>query len=113
MGRKLPIKTKRIELTGEYEGWWADVRTNPPVGPLLDAITAFESANKEKIGEIIPAIYDMLELIVHKWNFVDEKGKDLPFNRDSLRKLPLEVLVLLAQKSQEEILEVPLAPSTS
>lgn len=112
MKRVMPVKTKRIELEGEYDGWWYEIRTNPPVGPLIDAIGAFEGANKEKLAEILPAIYTLLELTIHTWNFVDEKGKDLPANKDGIKKLPIDLLMLTAEKSQEAVLAVPLARST-
>ena len=117
MKRTMPVKTKRIELEGEYEGWWYEIRTNSPVGPLTDAFCAFEAANKEnlaeiRLSEVMPPIYKLLELTLHNWNFVDEKGKDLPANKDGIRKLPIDLLMPVAEKIQETILEVPLAHST-
>lgn len=113
MKRKMPVKTRRIELEGEYEGWWYEIRTNPPVGPLIDAISTFEAANKESLAEILPPIYTLLELIIHSWNFVDEKGKDLSANKDGIKKLPIDLVMLVAEKSQEAVLAVPLARSTN
>ena len=107
----MPIKTVRIELGGEYQGWWADIRTNPPVGLLIDAIAAFEKADHEEIGEIMPPIYDMLELTVNAWNFVDEKGKDIPATRDGLKRTPIDLLMILANKVQEAVVSLPLASS--
>lgn len=113
MGRKMPVKTRRIELEGDYKDWWVDVRINPPVGLLFDSIAIFESANKENIKEVLPPIYDILGLVIHQWNFVDEKGKDLPATKEGTKKLSIDILMLLTTKVIEVILEVPLAPSTS
>lgn len=114
--RTMPIKTKRITLEGDFEGWWADIRTNPPVGILLDAIVAFQKAQAERSNEddfsgILPPIYDMLTLTIAKWNFVDEKGKDLPANLDGVKRLPLDLIMLLALKVQEATVGLPLANS--
>lgn len=109
--RSMPIKTTRIELGGEYKGWWADIRTNPSVGLLIDAITTFERADKEEIGEIMPPIYDMLDLTVNSWNFVDEKGKDIPVTLDGLKRVPIDLLMVLANKVQEAVVTLPLASS--
>lgn len=112
--RTMPIKTARIELRGEYEGWWVDVRTNAPVGLLLDAMVAFQTAQAETpedIQKIGPPLYDMLDITVHKWNFVDETGKDLPANREGIKRIGLDLLILLASQVPEVIVGLPLASS--
>lgn len=112
--RTMPIKTVRLELDGDYAGWWVDIRSNPPVGLLLDAVTTFQIAQAdtpENFQAILPPIYDMLMLVITVWNFVDEKGKDLPTSPDGLKKLPIDLLVGLAAKVQEVIIGLPLASS--
>lgn len=109
---KIPIKVKRIELEGDYKGGWVDVRTNPPAGVLLDCIEAIQSANQENLKEMMPPIYSALELMVLKWNFTDQKKKDLPCNIESLKTLPIDLLVLLTTKVQEVAIGLPLANST-
>lgn len=109
--RTMPVKTRRIELKGEYKGWFADIRTNPPVGLLLDAITAFHAADKEDLDQLMPPIYDLLGLTINAWNFVDDKGKDIPATREGLKLVPIDLLMVLAAKVQEAVVVVPLVSS--
>lgn len=112
--RTMPIKTTRIELSDEYEGWWIDIQTNAPLGLLLDAMMAFQTAQietPEDIQKIGPPLYDILELTIHKWNFVDEKGKDLPANREGIKRIGLDLLILLASQVPEVVVGLPLASS--
>ena len=106
---KIPIKTRRIELDGDYEGGWVDIRTNPPAGELLDNITAIQEANQEEIKELLPPIYGILGMVIIAWNFTDAKNKDLPCDIKSLKSLPIDLLVLLTTKVQEAIAGLPLA----
>ena len=110
--RTLPVKTVRIALDGDYEGWWAEFRTNPPVGPLIDAMSAFQSADVNKIDTILPPLIDMLEQVIFKWNFVDEKGNELPCDKAGMRRLPLDLLMMLGNKVSEVVAQIPLAKST-
>lgn len=112
--RTMPIKTFRLELDGDYQDWWLSIRTNPPVGILLDAIVAFQQAQTEDSEDmrlIMPPLYRMLELVVQEWNFVDEKGKELPATLEGLRKLPIDLIITLADKVQEVVVGLPLASS--
>jgi len=109
---KIPIKTKRIELDGDYEGGWVDIRTNPPAGELLDSINAIQEANQENVGDLLPPVYGVLEMTIQAWNFTDTKDKDLPCDTKGLKSLPIDLLVLLTTKIQEAIVGLPLANST-
>jgi len=109
---KIPVKTKRIELDGDYEGGWVDICTNPPAGELLDYITAIQEANQEDMKEVLPPIYGVLEMTIQAWNFTDTKDKDLPCNTKGLKSLPVDLLVLLTTKIQEAIVGLPLASNT-
>jgi len=109
---KIPIKTKRIELDGDYEGGWIDIRTNPPAGELLDHITAIQEANQEDIKGLLPPIYGVLEMTILAWNFTDTKDSDLPCDIKGLKTLPVDLLVLLVTKIQEALVGLPLASST-
>jgi len=112
--RTMPIKKVRLELEGDYEGWWIDIRSNPPVGLLIDSITTFQTAQAEEpenFQVIMPAIFDMLLLVIIAWNFVDDKGKDIPASMNGLKQLPIDLVVGLADKVQEVIVGLPLVSS--
>ena len=110
----MPVKTARLELRGEWKGWWVDIRINAPVGLLLDAMIAFQTAQAETpedIQKVGPPLYDMLELTIHRWNFVDDQGKDLPANREGIKRIGLDLLVLLASEVPGVVVSLPLASS--
>lgn len=114
MDRKLPIKTKQINLDGDYQGWWFKIHTNPPSGVLMDCIEALEKVGGDtKISIAMPSIYSLLQLTILEWNFVDVKGRDLPITVDSFRKLPIELVMNLAVKTQEALIALPLVPKTN
>ena len=114
MDRKLPVKIKRIELDGDYQDWWLEIQTNPPSGALMDSIEALENVGKDvKLSVAMPPVYSLLQLVILKWNFVDVKGRDLSINIDSFKKLPIDLIMQLALKTQEVLIALPLAPKPS
>lgn len=135
--RTMPVKTRRIELDGDFKGWWVDIRTNPPVGLLLDALIAFQQAREAPfeqsepneqpeheegeestsdegttpLSELMPPIYDMLMLTIKVWNFVDEQGVDIPTTLEGIKQIPLDLLMLVAARVQGAIVSLPLVSS--
>jgi hypothetical protein len=69
--RKAVIKTRKIELDGEWEGWWFICRTNPPMSSIADLL----SGNIDRMIESCKGI-------IKEWNFVDEEGNPLPPPQD-------------------------------
>jgi len=64
VSRKLPVIVRKIEIEdGPYAGWWAEMRTNPPMR-VIDALS--ESMDPVEFAKLVTA-----------WNFVDEDGADL------------------------------------
>ena len=106
---KIPIKTKRIKLDGDYDGGWVDVRINPPAGELLDYIAAIQEADKEDMGKLAPPCYGILEMAIMAWNFTDAKDIDIPCDAKGLKALPVDLLILLTVKVQEAMVALPLA----
>ena len=109
MDRKLPVKTKQIDLDGDYQGWWFKIYTNPPSGALIDSVEALEKVGKEaKLSIIMPPIFSFLQLVILEWNFVDGKGRELPISIDSFKKFPIELILNLTLKTQEALIALPL-----
>jgi len=107
--RKLPVKTKQIDLDGDYEGWWFKIYTNPPSGVLIESVEALEKIDKDtKLSIVLPPIYSFLQLVILEWNFVDGKGKDLSISVDSFKKLPIELIMNLTVKAQGALITLPL-----
>lgn len=65
--RKMPVKTRQIELDGDFAGWEFTARTNPSIAVL-------EKLQSGKFGMICEALGET----VLAWNFVDEEGEALP-----------------------------------
>lgn len=82
--RKMIIRTARVELDGEYEGWWFEARTSITV----DEIEAMMAEND------IPSTKARLDNVIIEWNYVDEYGKPLEKNIRGLGKLTKELLEL-------------------
>lgn len=90
--RRMPIKTKRIDLDGDYAGWHATVRSNAPLGVFLGLTQVDTSGNGlAALGEVI----NSLPALVLAWNFVDEDGDAIPVTVAGCRKLPLDLLQAL------------------
>lgn len=66
--RKMPVKIDKVNLTGDYEGWWFVARLNPKM----------ELFNMLMRGTYDGMVTVLSELTVGEWNFVDEDGQALP-----------------------------------
>lgn len=82
---KMPIKTKEIELTGEWQGWCLTVRRNAP----LDVVLRLQGLASDE-GSLAGLIATLPDIIV-RWNFVDEDGAPLPLTAEGCRQLPLNL----------------------
>jgi len=65
--RKLPVKTKKIELKDEFDGWYFTARMNPPLGVFFDIAS----------GDLQRIMKGITRILID-WNFVDEEGAALP-----------------------------------
>jgi len=91
--RKLPVKLKKIELTGEYEGWELTMRVNPP-------FFVFDQIQSGEVDQIL----DALGLITTEWNFVDENGEPMPPpSKESYRLLPYDLVLEIVDKFTSEV----------
>ena len=67
------VRTARLELGGDYEGWWVVMRVNPP----LQVWEGFSSGDTERYDSALAAL-------VIDWNFVDDDGQPLALPKDGL-----------------------------
>lgn len=63
--RAMPVKTARLDLGGDYEGWWFTARTNPKMSLFGMLMGGTYNGMVTALGE----------LAVGEWNFVDEEGE--------------------------------------
>ena len=91
--RRMPVRTTRIELDGDYEGWWVEMRTNPP-------LAAFDELNS---GDFARMRKTLASLIVD-WNFVDEEGEPLLSAREGgVNQCTLDLMTLLVKRYDGEL----------
>lgn len=89
--RRLQVKTRRVELDGEYEGWWVTVRTNAPFGMFL-SMTQLNTNDEAGQTAALVKMVNMLPDLIHGWNFVDEEGEPLPCDAAGVRRLPMDLI---------------------
>lgn len=111
--RKLPVKVETIQLNGDYKGWEFTCRTNPPWGDFVNKLVELDKVDQTKPAEANDKLYELLSYMVTGWNFVDENGKDIPFNRKGFDKVPLDLIRETIQRAREAIEKIPLAPNAS
>lgn len=79
------VKTRRIELDGEFEGYWFVTQVNPPMYVLADLM----SGNADRmIGS--------LRGLVKDWNFIGFDGEKLDLAVDGVDKLPSDLFQAMA-----------------
>jgi hypothetical protein len=99
--RKMPVRTKEIELTGDYAGWKFTGRINPPMSTLDDLVSS-------NFNRIIAG----LSKIVLAWNFVDEEGQPLAIasnngDENTMGQIPIDLAMEMAKALTDAITEVP------
>ena len=107
--RTMPVRTADIKLDGDWDGWEFTVRKSVPFGQLIDGLTTLERADGRKSDKVIEAIYTLLQLLVVKWNYVDEKGNVLTVDRAGFATCPYDLLMLTIRKAQEAVTQIPLS----
>lgn len=92
--RRMPIKTRTVELDGDYAGWSATVRTNAPFSNFLQ-LSQLSGDDGQAALKALAEIYSLLPKLIFGWNFVDEEGEPLPCNAEGFAQLPADLLVQL------------------
>lgn len=96
MTRKLPIKTKEVELDGDYTGWKMICRLNPPTRLVVELSAG-------DLSRSIPALSE----IILSWNFVNEEGVDLgPPSPETFQELPIDLIIAVSTAYQKASSEV-------
>lgn len=87
--RKLPVRTKKIELTDDWVGWEFTARVNPKM----------KTFSKITSGEFDQIIAGLSELVTD-WNFVDEEGNPMghPSDLESMAEIPNDLAKVLVEE---------------
>lgn len=95
-------------LTFEYEGEEAEVSIRKPtVSQVLSYVEKVRGV--EEWQQALPAMYDFLDELVLSWNFEDVDGREIAVAPETIRALPLDLVLILAKEIQEVCAGVPLA----
>lgn len=86
--QRMPVKIRRVELDGDYAGWWADMHVNPPIDTIL-----------QMEGSALN-LFEQLPKLIRAWNFGDPEGQPLPLTPEGLRALPDDLLKQLTEGYQ-------------
>jgi hypothetical protein len=103
--RRMPVRTKRVDLDGDYEGWWAEVRTNAPFGVFLnmmEMLSGGDDTDNVKVARAMGELIASLPTLVRNWNFVDEEGDPLPCDINGMRRIPQDLLLVLLTAMQKD-----------
>ena len=93
MDRKLPIRSKVLELDGEWEGWQFTARLNTP----LQAVADIASGDVDRMMK-------GLARIVLAWNFVDEEGEPMPPpDEHTIGLLPMDLVNVISARFSREM----------
>lgn len=79
--RKLPIRSTRVELDGEYAGYWATMRLNPRRRVLDDLGSGDTHRACEGLAQLILA-----------WNVTDEDGRPIAVGGETVYDLPDDMM---------------------
>lgn len=92
--RRMPVKTRRVDLDGDYEGWWARVRTNAPFGLFLKLTNMGGDLGEDgtRAANAMGELLALLPQLVSEWNFVDPDGAPLPCDAAGMQQLPMELI---------------------
>lgn len=96
---RMPVRTRVIEMDGDYAGFQATMRVNVSMQTLTELSTTDD-------------LYSVVVNLVTGWNFADEAGEPIAPDVNGLRSLPIELFQML-QRRYSEALQSPLAATTS
>ena len=116
VNRRVIVKAKTVDLSGEYSGWWVRFRTNPPLGVWMEAmnlISSYDDEDPSTLNNSFKGMVRMLSSLVLDWNIADEEGQYVPITDDGIMKLPLDILGEVFQRVNSEISAVPLVNSSA
>ena len=120
--RRMPNRgIERVELEGDWEGWWFECHMALPFekyGELMGASVAFFPSDDDEgitnrllsVGESVRIVSEQFRKITTRWNFVDEQGADLDITLDaSWQILPTDLGVQMFLRYIGQVGSAPLA----
>ena len=84
--RRMPVRTIRVELEGDYADFALTMRSNPP----LRVFTEMQDNSD------FPKLRDMVRSLIVDWDFVDDDGQAIPAG--DIDALPLDLFGMLINR---------------
>lgn len=95
--RRMPVRTCKIKLDGDFVGFELVMRLNPKLRVIKDMASGDMDALTAALGEVIL-----------QWNFPDEQGEPMPPpSQETIEELPIDLITLIAERYQQEINKLP------
>lgn len=88
----MPVKTAKINLSDDYDGWWFTARTN----------AKGKTFQKLQSGQFDELLEGLSELVV-EWNFVDEDGRDLALPSVAMPEVPIDLVNSMIEAYVSEV----------
>jgi hypothetical protein len=99
---RLVKRTRGVVLDGEYEGLIATIRTNVPVGELLNLLEASAGGDEASTTRAFAEMVNHLPTFILSWNLGDEDGNPVPITPEGIRaNVPGDLLMMLVGKMAE------------
>lgn len=99
MPPKFTVRSKRYELEGDYEGFWIEIRTNPPM-----------RVYEEFSSGVMSQLYGALALMTLASNMVDEHDAPVDLTTvEGWRSMPKDLL----EQTADRIITSMTVPKTS
>lgn len=107
--KKMPVKTRRVSLEGDLEGFWIEWRTSMTVETFerLEEVvsemdTEIEDSEPETIKQVagtmtgqidgLRGMFDLLADSLSDWNLTDDRGNALSLDAEGFKKIPIVYL---------------------
>jgi hypothetical protein len=96
--RKMPIRTARVQLEGDYADFSLEMRSNPPLRVFTEI-----QANAD-----FPTLRNLMTELIVDWDFVDDQGAAIPVG--DLEAIPIDLFGQIVTRYLQTIADTAAVP---
>jgi hypothetical protein len=96
--RRMPVRTLKVELEGDYADFSLTMRANPPLRTFTDM-----QSNAD-----FSVLRDTVRSLIVDWDIVDDEGQPIPMG--DLEALPIDLFGMIISRYLETITSVAAVP---
>lgn len=103
--KRMPKRTARVDFDGDYDGFYAEIWTNPP----MSVVEGFNAEGWEATARGIA-------VLTIDWNLTDTEGNPIALpteGADLTADIPFDLLLQIVAKYPEKLREVTALPNDS